>query len=70
MKLELASIFINEIKFSERTEVNENTLYINRSELISETTGGDARIKSVEVFLAQPGESVRIIPVKDVIEPR
>jgi len=32
--------------------------------------GDDERIGSVEVYLARPGESVRIIPVKDVIEPR
>lgn len=30
----------------------------------------DERIKSISVDIARPGESVRIIPVKDVIEPR
>ena len=32
--------------------------------------GDDDRIESVEVFLDKPGEETRIIPVKDVIEPR
>jgi glycine reductase len=34
------------------------------------TTQGDSRITAIEVDIARPGESVRIIPVKDVIEPR
>ncbi len=32
--------------------------------------GGDEHIKSIDIELARPGESVRITPVKDVIEPR
>ena len=30
----------------------------------------DPNIKDVKLAIARPGESVRIIPVKDVIEPR
>nr|WP_330383770.1 glycine/sarcosine/betaine reductase component B subunit [Romboutsia hominis] len=32
--------------------------------------GGYEHIKSIDIELAHPGESVRIVPVKDVIEPR
>ncbi len=32
--------------------------------------GGDEHIKSIDLELAHSGESVRIVPVKDVIEPR
>jgi glycine reductase len=31
---------------------------------------GDPRIASIDIELAKPGEEVRIVPVKDVIEPR
>jgi len=69
MKLEVGEILIKDIQFGEKTEVKGSVLNINEKELIK-AAGADERIKSVEVFLARPGESVRIIPVKDVVEPR
>lgn len=70
MRLEVVSVVIRDVQFGTATEVKDGTLYVNRDALIDAATGGDERIKSVEIFLARPGESVRIIPVKDVIEPR
>lgn len=69
MRLELGSIHIKDVQFGDKTEVKNGVLYVNQSEVIA-AAGADERIKSVEVFLARPGESVRIMPVKDVIEPR
>ncbi|MCL1816401.1 MAG: glycine/sarcosine/betaine reductase component B subunit [Clostridiales bacterium] len=69
MRLEVGSIFIKDVQFAMKTEVRDGVLYINREELASQT-GADEHIASVEVFLARPGESIRIVPVKDVIEPR
>ena len=69
MRLEVGSIHIKDIQFGPSTEVKAGVLYVNKDELCK-IAGNDERIKSVEVFLARPGESVRIIPVKDVIEPR
>ena len=69
MRLEVGSIFIKDVQFAAKTEVKGGVLYIDREVLVKET-GADERIAAVEVFLAKPGESVRIIPVKDVIEPR
>ena len=69
MRLEVGSIFIKDVQFADKTEVKNGVLYINKDEL-AKAAGDDERIKSVEVFLARPGESVRIIPVKDVVEPR
>lgn len=69
MKLELGRIKINDIAFGAKTEVKEGILYINKGELI-EKVAVDKRLSSIGVDLARPGESVRIIPVKDVIEPR
>ncbi len=69
MRLEVGNILINDIQFGERTEVKEGVLFINRDEL-AQVTGDDDQIASVEVYLAKPGEETRIIPVKDVIEPR
>jgi len=69
MRLEVGSVFIKDVQFAPCTEVKDGVLYIDREELAREV-GVDDRIASVEIFLAKPGESVRIIPVKDVIEPR
>ena len=69
MRLEVGNIFIKDVQFADATSVKDGVLYVNKDEL-AKITGDDERIKSVEVFLARPGESVRIIPVKDVVEPR
>jgi len=69
MRLEVGSVFIKDVQFADKTEVKGGILYIAKDELIR-IAGQDDRISSVEVFLAHPGDSVRIIPVKDVIEPR
>jgi glycine reductase len=70
MRLEIGEILIKDVQFGNVTEVKGSVLYVNEKELAKATTGDDDRIKSVEVFLARPGESVRILPVKDVVEPR
>lgn len=70
MKLEIGNIMIRDVQFAEETEVRDGVLHIDRDALIRAAAGDDERIKSVEVFLARPGESVRILPVKDVVEPR
>ncbi len=69
MRLEIGNIFIKDVQFAEKTSVKSGVLYVNEAELIK-IAGDDERIKSVEVFLVRPGESVRILPVKDVVEPR
>lgn len=69
MKLELGKIFINDIQFAHKTEVIDSVLYVDKRE-VEDIVLGDDRIKSVNVDIARPGESVRIAPVKDVIEPR
>jgi len=69
VRLEVGNILINDIQFGDRTEVKAGVLFVNREEL-AQVTGDDDRIASVEIYLAKPGEEIRIIPVKDVIEPR
>ncbi|NLW23346.1 MAG: beta-aspartyl-peptidase [Tissierellia bacterium] len=69
MKLELRRIHIKDIQLGEETKVKDGVLFVNAEELISHLKE-DSRIKDVKVDIARPGEKVRIIPVKDVIEPR
>ncbi len=69
MNLQFGKIHIKDIKFDQQTAVQDGVLTVNKEELIS-VLKEDDRIKEVNVDIARPGEKVRIIPVKDVIEPR
>lgn len=69
MKLELRKINIKDIQFGNNTEVVGGVLYVNKEELIAKLKE-DHKVKDIKVDIARPGEKVRIIPVKDVIEPR
>lgn len=69
LRLELGNIFIKDMQFGNDTKVENGTLYINKEELL-QAVSGDERIKSIDFDIVRPGEEVRIIPVKDVVEPR
>ncbi len=68
MRLEIGNIQIKDVQFGSATKVESGVLYVNKEELIAELQ--DERLASIDVELAKPGDSTRIIPVKDVIEPR
>lgn len=69
MRLEVGNIFINDIQFANETKVEKGVLYVNQDELLS-ILKEDEHIDSIEFFITKPGDSTRITPVKDVIEPR
>jgi len=73
LKLELGFIQIRDIQFSKECKVENGTLSVNADEVMDFIFKDDdvkACIKSARFDIARPGESVRITPVKDVIEPR
>ncbi len=69
MRLELGKIRIKDVQFGTETCVRGGVLYVDRA-AVERMVREDERIATVSVELARPGEEVRIIPVKDVIEPR
>ena len=69
MRLELHRVSIKNVSWGETTKVEDGTLFVNREEMLS-VVRSDERIAEASLELARPGESLRIIPVKDVIEPR
>lgn len=69
MRLELGEIKINDVQFGSSTKVENGVLFVNKEELLARI-GGDERIESIDIEIARPGDETRIIPVKDVIEPR
>lgn len=73
LKLELGFIQIRDIQFSKECKVESGTLYVNADEVkdfIFQDDDVKACVKAAHFDIANPGESVRITPVKDVIEPR
>lgn len=69
MRLELGHININDVQFGDVSKVENGVLYVNKAEL-RELLLQDDHIAEINIELAKPGESTRITPVKDVIEPR
>jgi len=68
LRLELGKIFIKDIQFGTETKVQNGVLYVCKEELLKQV--GDERLQSINFDIARPGDETRIIPVKDVIEPR
>jgi glycine reductase len=69
VRLELGIIKIRDVQFAETTRIENGILCVSKSELVALALQ-DPRLAGADVALARPGERVRIIPVKDVIEPR
>jgi len=69
VKLEVGHIQITDIKFASESKIEDGVLYVSE-EAVKEIVLEDEKLKSVALDVARPGESVRITPVKDVIEPR
>lgn len=69
MKLEIGRIYIKDIQLGNETSVKNGVLTVDKNNLIAKLKE-DERITDVKLDVARPGEKVRIIPVKDVIEPR
>ena len=65
----MGHIYIKDIQFAAESKIEDGILYVNK-EAVEAVALEDEHIKSVSFDIARPGESVRITPVKDVIEPR
>lgn len=70
MKLELGTIHIHQLTFGEQTQLHDAHLQINQQDLEAFIYSLHTHIIDVETVIAKPGDNVRIMPVKDVIEPR
>lgn len=68
MKLELGHILIKEVRFGGQTEVKDGIVYVDKAGLLKAIA--DERLKCQDVHIVKPGESIRLCPVKDVLEPR
>jgi sarcosine reductase len=69
MRLELGTFPVTEIAFGARTRYDGGRLLVDREAALA-AVRDDPRIVTAELEIARPGESARIWPVRDVIEPR
>ncbi|MCC7372614.1 MAG: hypothetical protein IT306_29640 [Chloroflexi bacterium] len=69
MRLDLGTFPVREARFGSRTRWADGVLEIDR-EAVLDLARADPNLQRVDVELTRPGESVRIINVADVIEPR
>ena len=69
MRLQLGLTQIKNVRFGTRTAVEDHVLVINREELTA-ILAQEPLFDAIDVQIAHPGESCRIIHVLDVVEPR
>jgi glycine reductase complex component B subunit alpha and beta len=69
MRLEMGTFPVHDVVFGSHTRWQDGRLEIDRDSIL-DLILHDPRIATAELELAKPGESVRIWPVRDVIEPR
>lgn len=70
MKLELLKAHVSGIAWGAKTALlSDGTLQVNKEELLKAVEDTE-HFASIDADMARPGESVRIVPVKDVVEPR
>ncbi|WP_346939581.1 glycine/sarcosine/betaine reductase component B subunit [uncultured Clostridium sp.] len=69
MKLEIGNFYVEDIVFGEKTEFARGILTINKKEALNFVLE-DKHIIEADLFIVKPGDNVRLMPVKEAIEPR
>jgi len=69
MKLEIGNFYVEDIVFGEKTEFAQGILTINKKEALNFVLE-DKHIIEADLFIVKPGDNVRLMPVKEAIEPR
>ena len=69
MRLDLGFHHIKDVRFGTRTEIDSDSLVIDRRDLVAQLAQ-EPLFDRVDIELTHPGESCRILRVLDVVEPR
>ena len=69
MRLEIGNFYVRNIIFGEKLSFESGILTINKDEALTYIRA-DERITEAELYIAKPGDPIRICPVKEAIEPR
>ena len=70
MGLVLSSCIVESARLGAETGLDAGVLTVAGNAIAAELKASDARIADVTVHVVQPGDSARVLCVKDVIEPR
>ncbi len=70
MKLSIKNFYVKDIVFGVTDVFANGTLTINKEKAIQFLLDSDEHLTKVELEIAKPGDDVRIVPVKDAVEPR
>lgn len=69
MKLTMRNFEVKDVVFGDETRLDGNTLTINKEEALS-IVMEDPHITFADIKLAKPKDNIRIVPIKDAVEPR
>ncbi len=69
MKLEIGNFYVKDIVFGDQLSLRDGVLTINKEEALTYIRE-DERITEAELYIAKPGDKIRMCPVKEAIEPR
>lgn len=69
MKLEIGNFYVKDIVFGELLSFNNGVLTVNKEEALKFVCE-DERITEADLYIAKPGDKIRMCPVKEAIEPR
>lgn len=69
MKLEIGKFFVKKIEFGSKTQYANGVLTVNKEEALAKVRE-DEHITEAELHIVNPGDMVRLVPVKDAYEMR
>lgn len=69
MRLEIGNFYVKDIVFGEELSFQDGVLTINKEKAL-DFIREDERITEAELYIAKPGDKIRMCPVKEAIEPR
>jgi len=69
MKLEIGNFYVKDIIFGLKTGYKNGILTVNKKEAI-DALNPEGKLTNVDLHVARPGEKVRILPIKAVVEAR
>ena len=69
MRLEIGNFYVKDIVFGDKLSYQDGLLTIQKDEAL-QFVMEDERITEAELYIAKPGDKIRMCPVKEAIEPR
>ncbi|WP_418963701.1 glycine/sarcosine/betaine reductase component B subunit [Cetobacterium sp.] len=69
MRLEIGNFYVNDVRFGDINSYSQGVLTINKKEALDFIMEDDSIVEA-DIVIAKPGESKRIVPIKEAIEAR